>query len=82
MAQEEVVPLGAEVTVVGLMVTRDGERVVAAGAPDAPFSIAASAPEIAQALRRMTRRLRIAAVLVPVAGAAMVGGGFWWVLAD
>ena len=78
--EEEIVPLDAELTVVGPLVDRAGERLVAARRSHGPFSIDAVEPTVAGAMRRMVRKVRVAGVVVPLVGLAMVVGGFWWVL--
>lgn len=80
-ATEETVLPGADVTAIGPILVRDGERIVAAGRTGGPFSISTvDELDTLATLRRTLRRLRLAAVLAPLAGGALLLGGFWWIL--
>jgi hypothetical protein len=82
VAQEEILETGIELTVIGPTVVRDGERMIAAADPDDSFSISPyDELDIFAAFRKAARRLQVAAVVVPLAGIAMIAGGFWWILA-
>jgi hypothetical protein len=78
---EEVLLPGWEVTVIGPLHERNGRPVIARGDVSEPFNIAmATDDDIVHGLRTLSKRIRLAGIILPLAGAALLVVGFWLVL--